>query len=414
LYPGHFGTVNKVKQSSDYKLITLSMASLTATINLRLLIFFKVSTPSVAIEAPAPQHRNSERDLAPNSSPSNTASYVTRPRMADVAALAGVGLKTVSRVINGEPNVSEATREKVQRAVRQLGYHQDLYAGNLRRSGKRTHTLGLVLASVSNPFSSVLHRGVEHEAASRDTAVFAASVDDDEHRERQLFDAFIRRRVDGLIMTTASGDQSYVAKEQERGLPVVFVDRIPTNITADTIASDNFEASCEGVLHLIQHGHRDIAYFGDNIRIQTAAARLDGYKHALLTAGIPLRQELIFSETQSPESTFARAVELLRGPTPPTAIFSAQNLITAAVVRALKHLGLNHSIAVVGFDDFQLADVLDPPVTVNAQDPERIGALAAQKVFARLDGDTSLAQTTIVAARLIPRGSGEIPVPFGA
>lgn len=328
--------------------------------------------------------------------------------MSDVAALAGVGVKTVSRVINDEPNVSTKTKEKVLRAVQQLGYQQDIYAGNLRRSDRRTRTLGLLISSVSNPYASVLHRGVEQEAAKRGTAVFAASLDDDAEKELRLFNAFVQRRVDGLILTAVSPSQSYTSKEIERGTPMVFVDRIPQDMSADVIVSDNYDGALKGTLHLLKHGHKRIAYFGDSPSIQTAAARHDGYLHALLSSNVAIAQELIYFAAQSEEQTYARVVEMLKSPNPPTAIFSGQNLITIVIVRALRDLDLNNKIAFVGFDDFELADLLQPPLTVIAQDPERIGALAAQKIFERLDGDVSPPERIIVPTKFIIRGSGEI------
>ncbi|XBH20897.1 LacI family DNA-binding transcriptional regulator [Jonesiaceae bacterium BS-20] len=328
--------------------------------------------------------------------------------MSDVAALAGVGVKTVSRVINEEPNVSLKTKEKVLRAVQQLGYQQDLYAGNLRRSDRRTRTLGLLISSVANPYASTLHRGVEGEAARRGTAVFAASLDDDPEKEQRLFDAFVQRRVDGLILTAVGTSQSYISKEHERGTPMVFVDRIPQGVTADVIVADNFDGAFNGTNHLLKHGHRRIAYFGDNPRIQTSTARRDGYSHALMLANVPVAPELIFANFQTEKQTYAKVLEFLQLPDPPTAIFSGQNLITIIIVRALRDLGLSNKIALVGFDDFELADLLEPPLTVVAQDPEQIGILAAKRIFERLDGDTSPPSTIIVPTKFIVRGSGEI------
>ena len=132
----------------------------------------------------------------------------SRATMRDVAALAGVGIKTVSRVINDEPNVTAATIAKVKAAAERLDYHPDLNAGNLRRTGRKTRTLGLVVGSVANPFSGAIHRGVEDTAAARGVAVFASSLDDDATREERILTEMLRRRVDALILTTVRKNQS--------------------------------------------------------------------------------------------------------------------------------------------------------------------------------------------------------------
>ena len=139
--------------------------------------------------------------------------------MRHVAALAGVGVKTVSRVINGEPNVSAATIAKVTAAARSLDYQPDLHAGNLRRADGRTRTLGLLVGSVDNPFAGAVHRAVEDVALSRGVAVFASSLDDDPDREQEAVAAFLRRRVDGLILTTVSESQAYLAPSSAAAPP---------------------------------------------------------------------------------------------------------------------------------------------------------------------------------------------------
>ena len=176
--------------------------------------------------------------------------------MRDVARLAGVGLKTVSRVINSEPNVSADTVAKVLDAAARLDYRPDLHAGNLKRAGRKTRTIGLVVGSVANPFSAALNRGVEDVAAEHGTAVFASSLDDDADREERIIGEMIQRRVDALILTTVGRDQTHLAREQERGTVLVFVDRLPTGIAADAVVTNNQAAASRGVQHLVAHGHR--------------------------------------------------------------------------------------------------------------------------------------------------------------
>lgn len=331
----------------------------------------------------------------------------TRATIRDVAALAGVGIKTVSRVINDEANVSAQMRARVQHAVVALNFQPHQGAGALRRSDQKTQTLGLLLDAVDNPFSASINRAVEAVASRRGTAVFAASFDDDPERERALVDAFTRRRVDGLILTTISDDHGYLQAEREQGTPIVFVDRPPIGLLADAVLTDNEQAAGTATTHLVAHGHRRIAHLGDELGISTARDRRDGFRGALAAAGRaaqPLEVDGLRSEAEAE----AAVRQLLALAEPPTALFTSQNLVTLGAVRALHDLGRQHEVALVGFDDLLLADLLDPGVTVMAQDPTRIGTLAAERLFARLDGDAGAEKTFVVPARLLVRGSGEI------
>jgi LacI family transcriptional regulator len=336
------------------------------------------------------------------------ASPQTRPTMRHVAALAGVGLKTVSRVINEEPNVSEATIARVKDAAQRLNYKPNLHAGNLRRADHKTFTLGLVVGSVANPFAGALHRAVEDIARERDTAVFAASLDDDPLRERGIVEAFLQRRVDGLILTTVTKNQSYLIPEQQHGTPLVFVDRAPAGIEADAVVSDNASGAAMATAHLLDHGHRRIAYFGDRHDIQTAGERKRGFLAEMASAGVVVGDLTIVEDLHDAEAARSAVLELLARDHSPTAIFSSQNLVTVGAIRALRELGRQNTMALVGFDDFVLADMLEPAITVVAQNPQRIGTLAAERMFARLDGDASPEQIYVVPTELIVRGSGEI------
>lgn len=335
----------------------------------------------------------------------------TRPTMRHVAALAGVGIKTVSRVINDESGVSEATRQKVLDASRQLNYHLDVTAGSLRRAGRRTLSIGLLLPSVSNPFSGEIHRAIEDALGARGIAVFAASLDDDPQREQAMIAAFLGRRVDGLVLTPIAKNQAYMIPEHSRDLPMVFIDREPVGVEADAVVTDNAVGSSKAAAHLLAHGHSKIAYLGDRTDIQTARERRRGFVEETSRAGISASTLAVRENLHDEESARRAALELLTSEDPPTAIFSSQNLVTFGTMRALKELGLTKRVALVGFDDFTLADMMDPGVTVIAQHPDRIGALTAERLLARIDGDDQSPRTYVVPSDLIARGSGELRPP---
>jgi LacI family transcriptional regulator, galactose operon repressor len=331
-----------------------------------------------------------------------------RPTMRDVAALARVSLKTVSRVINGESTVAPELAARVHRAAATLDYRPNLTARSLRRSDGRTRTIGLVLENVANPFSSALHRAVEDIARTRGVAVFAGSVDEDPQRERELALALVARRVDGLIIVPAGDDQSYLTNEQRAGLNVVFADRPPGLLRADAVLSDNAGGARTAVEHLLAAGHRRIGFLGDLMEIPTAAARFAAYADTLADAGIALDQGLVRVNLHGADAAEAAVRSLMEDPRP-SALFTTQNLVTIGALRALRGLGLHRQVAVVGFDDILLADMLEPAVTVIAQDPAAIGARACEILFRRMDGDTSSPQTHVIPTRLIARGSGELP-----
>jgi LacI family transcriptional regulator len=329
--------------------------------------------------------------------------------MRDVAALAGVGLKTVSRVVNGESNVSAETRARVEAAIDRLDYRRDINASLLRRLGRKTATIGLVLEDVSNPFSSALHRAIEDRARERGVLLFTGSCDEDSEREQELIGTFRARRVDGIIVVPASSDHRYLLPEQRARTPLVFVDRPARFINADSVISDNVGGAERAVSHLGESGHRRIAFLGDALEIQTAADRLRGYNVGLAALGVSEDSTIIRTALRNVDAAARAAAELLRAANPPTALFTAQNLVTIGALHALRELGLEHETALVGFDDIELADLLEPAVTVVAQDPAAMGRAAADLLFRRLDGDDSPPEHVVIDVELIVRGSGELP-----
>ena len=329
--------------------------------------------------------------------------------MRDVAQRADVSLKTVSRVVNAEPGVSEALAVRVQRAIDELGFRPNAGARTLRRADGRTAAIALMLEDVANPFSAAVQRAVENEAQSRGVVVFSASIDEDPDRERALAREFGARRADGLLLAPAGDDQSYLATELPAGTPVVCVDREARNLAVDSVITTNALGAAEGVRHLAAAGHRRIAFLGDRRSICTAEQRYAGYRDALAALDLPVDPSLVVHDLRDPADADGAVTALLARPDPPTALFTAQNLVTIGAVRALRRLGAQHSVALVGFDDFLLADLLSPGVTVVAQDPTAIGRTAAALLFARIGGDTSPPGVRLVPTTLVRRGSGEIP-----
>ena len=334
-----------------------------------------------------------------------------RPTLRDVAERARVSFKTVSRVVNEEGGVSPVLERRVRRAIEELDFQPNVGARILRRSDRRTASIGLLLEDVANPYSAAVQRAIEDVALPRGVIVFSASLDEDPDRERALARQFGARHVDGLVLAPAGDDQSYLTSLLRAGTAIVCVDRQAGNLPVDSVISTNAIGAAEGVRHLLAGGHRRIAFLGDRHTIATARQRFAGYRDALQAAGVPVHPELVVHDLAEVTAADAATTALLRGPAAPTAIFTAQNLVTIGAVRALRRLGREHEIALLGFDDFLLADLLSPGVSVVSQDVGAIGRIAAERLFARVDGDLSPPETRLVTTSLIRRGSAEIPPP---
>jgi LacI family transcriptional regulator len=328
--------------------------------------------------------------------------------MRDVAALAGVALKTVSRVFNDVPTVDPQLASRVRTAAEKLGYRPNLTASSLRRGDRRTGTIGLLLDNVANQFSGTLQRAVEDVAHDAGVQVLTGSLDTDPAREKLLARILIDRRVDGLIIMPVGSEHGYLAAEQQAGTPVVFVDREPSLVGADLVVTANLDGALTGVAHLLAAGHRRIGYLGDAWQISTARDRFAGYADALRAAGLQPDPQLVRHELSTIESAERAAGQLLDSVQAPTALFASRNSVTVGAIRALRARGLQDVTALVGFDDLLLADLLQPGLTVVSQDPAAMGTRAARLLFDRINGDHSPTSRHVLPAALIPRGSGEI------
>lgn len=320
--------------------------------------------------------------------------------MKDVAAAAGVALKTVSRVVNDEPGVNAATAQRVRTAIERLGYSRNESARVLRRG--RTSSVGLVIEDVADPFYSGVTRAVEDVALRHGSLVLSGSSGEHPARERELVLTFCARRVDGLIVVPAGSDHSYLRPELDAGTPAVFLDRPPgPGLDVDTVLCDNAGGARLAVAHLRRHGHRRIAFLGDSPSIFTAAERLYGYRDAL---GDLADDRLVSMAPPGLDRLRADLERMLALPDPPTAVFTGNGRLTVTALRALA----GRRLALVGFDDFELADLLTPGVSVIAQDPAGLGRAAAELLFRRIGGDQGPAEHLTLPVRLVPRGSGEL------
>ncbi|GAB2581018.1 LacI family DNA-binding transcriptional regulator [Streptomyces capparidis] len=329
-----------------------------------------------------------------------------RPTLADVAREVGVSAKTVSRVLNEDGPASARTRERVLTAVAKLGFQPNLMARNIRVGGPDT-TVGLVVPDLGNPFFGAVAGGIEDTVRDRGLTLLMGSSGEDPDRERALTEKFLARRVSVLMLVPSVGaDHSHLKPHRAAGLPVVFIDRPATGLTTDCVVSSNRAGAHDGVAHLIAHGHRRIGFVGDlPLGLHTRRERLKGYRSALAEAGLAHDRSLV-ADAHDRSAAGTATSRLLGLPDPPTALFAGNNTVALGVIAELSRSG-RKDVALVAFDDVPLAEVLEPALTVVAQNPEEIGRAAAVAALARLDGDRSRARVVTVPTRLIVRGSGE-------
>jgi LacI family transcriptional regulator len=322
--------------------------------------------------------------------------------MRQVAALAGVSAKTVSRVMRNDKYVSDDVRQRVEQAIAELQYVPNVLARTFR-FGSDT-TIGVAVPDISDPFFAAVTHAVEQVARARGVAVFVTSLGDDGTHERAGVEALLGRQLGGLISTPISGDQSYLRSWQSR-TPIVFIDRPPKKINADSIVEDDLGGAREATAHLIQHGHRRIGFIGDTLSIATTARRIEGYRIALAEAGIDEDPDLIVLGATIGLDTGTVTLKLLDTPNPPTALFSSNARCSLGIVPALQAVNRT-DIALISFGDFPLASALQPALTVVDQDPEAVGHLAINRLFERLDHPARrLKRRIVLPVSLVPRAS---------
>jgi DNA-binding LacI/PurR family transcriptional regulator len=234
--------------------------------------------------------------------------------------------------------------------------------------------------------------------------VLIGSSQNDPRREREVISAFCSRHADGLIVVPTAANHKFLAHHIERGTKVVCVDRPAPDLAVDTVLVDNRPAAYQAVRYLLSRGHHRIGYLGDNTDIWPIRERYEGYLAALADAGLKPDPALVRHGLRSRFAAAAAAAEIGALGDPPTALFTTNDLTTMGAIDS----GLHARVALVGFDEFALADKLTPPITLVAQDPDVIGASAADRLFARINGDVSPARELILRTRFITRGSGEV------
>jgi LacI family transcriptional regulator len=316
------------------------------------------------------------------------------PTLVDVARKAGVSLKTASRVLNGAPGIAPATAKQVRAVMSRLGYRPNELARGLK--GRRSAAIGMVVPNLADPFSASAVQAVQEVARKNGHVVMLTSSGGDEALEREELETLVRRQVDGLIIAPADGRNNTVESFIAANIPVVSFDRPISNSGIDSITVTNREAVREATEHLLSHGYRRILAIGARPHLYTGSERVAGYVSTVKRARMKQETYLVEHETDlTPEIIKGL---LMSGPRKLEAILTLNGITTMMVLRALRQLGkhVGSDIALISFDDFELAEILTPSLTVVRQPAAELGRRAAELLFARMHNKNALPHQEIV------------------
>jgi LacI family transcriptional regulator len=356
----------------------------------------------------------------------------TPPTISEVAHDAGVGRATAARTLGGYGYVSPELRERVLAAAERLGYRANALARSM--STGVSHTLGVIVADIGNPFFAGVVRGISDASRARGFDTLVLSTHEDLAEEIAAMDVLMDKRVDGIIVaSTALGPTSsaHIEEARSRGIPVVLVDRaVPGLDDLDAVVIDNREASREAVAALIAAGHRRIGFvWGPPVaerlerrrelaeaaarNLWTDGERLRGYLDALDDAGLPFDADLVMVGPKTEERAILEVERMLRLDDRVTALFCTETDAVTGALRAIRAAGLRipADVSLIGFDDSSWAAVMDPPLTMIEQPMLALGTRAAEVLLASIDasgGDAPPADATgrhTLDTRLIARES---------
>lgn len=307
--------------------------------------------------------------------------------MGDVARIAGVSASTVSHVLNGTRKVNAATRLRVEAAIEQSGYRRNVVARSL--AAGRTHTVGLSISALTNPYFGSLVHAVERALSDAGYVLIVGDSHDEVESEKRVADSLLDRQVDGLIVAPAAGSERVTLPGITRtGTPLVLIDR-GVDIGCDQVGPENTSSARTLTEHLLGLGHRRIAVLRGLAGISSTTERFDGYRAALAAHEIAVDPALVLDGDSNTEVAERAVRALMSAADRPTALVSLNNAMTIGALKALRGLGLSipADVAFVCYDDFEWSDLFEPRLTAAAQDVETIGATAVELLLRRIRGE---------------------------
>jgi DNA-binding LacI/PurR family transcriptional regulator len=316
-------------------------------------------------------------------------------------------MATVSRAISRPGMVNAETRQRVEAAVRELGYRPSRVARRLRVAQGLSDLVGLVIPDLQNPFFADLARGVEDVAARHGYTVLIGNSDESVEKETRYLNVMRAEAVDGIILPPSCEGRSAAVDLARAGVPLVCVDRRLDRAKVDTVLVDNVRGAIEATEHLIAHGHRRIGYLEGKQGVSTTRERLEGYRSALARHGIADDPALVLSGDSRPESARRLTTQLLQSPERPTALLVGNGMMTIGVLEAIHDLGLRipEDVAVIGYDDMPWARALTPALTVVRQPGYELGSRAMELLRQRIREPERSITTVMLQPDLVVRGS---------
>ena len=329
-----------------------------------------------------------------------------RTTIRDVAAMAGVSINTVSRVLNNKGEVSPDTRDRIQLAIKSLRYRPNSFARSLL--GKQSLTVGQIVTDCINPNNAQQIRAVQNITADQGYSVMLVDTNEQHQRELAAIELMIEKQVDGFLITPLQYDNEHLFRLRDEGyVPFVLTNRAIDGLEVDTVLHNNCEGAYQAICHLIELGHSRIAYITSRRQIWTVNQRLDGYRAALAKANLTYDEALIIQINLTLESAYEATNQLLKVRPRPTAIFAYNDLIAVGVLQALKEAGLRipQDMALVGYDDILYAKFLDVPLTTVRQPTRLLGETAAKVLLKRINDPAVPPERIVLQPELIIRAS---------
>ena len=324
----------------------------------------------------------------------------------DVAKEANVSIATVSNVINKKGRIGEKTRKRVHEAMEKLNYEPNMLASAL--TGKQTKTIGLIIPDLANPFFSELARSIEDRAHELGYNIVICSTDYQEEKENKYISLLKQKRVDGFILASGFENLERVQELMEEDIPVVIVARDYPNFSINTVALDDYIGGYQAANHLIQLGHKNIGFIA--LDVYSNRERIRGFKDALKEHHIELRNDLHFIEDKKQSLVQAgktSAETYLQSAEIPTAIFACNDLLAIGAIQVIRDAGLNipEDISIVGFDNTNIATIVDPPLTTMSQPIQRMGREVMDLIISIFKGERDDEVRITLVPELVKRKS---------
>jgi DNA-binding LacI/PurR family transcriptional regulator len=322
----------------------------------------------------------------------------------DIARLAGVSHSTVSRALNHSPLIPVITAERIQRIAAEKGYTASAVARSLVT--RKTKAIGVVVTSIADPFNGEVVAGLEEAANHEGYSVVLATSQADPRRELEVVRSFRERRVDGILVASSRLGAQYQPLSDEWEAPIVLLNNQHPSELAHSVSIDNTDGGYQATAHLIELGHREIAYIGDESGLQSDEERFTGFQAAMKKARLKVRRELIVRGDGKREGGQKAAADLLNLIKPPSAVFCYNDMTALGAIEEVQARGwrVGREVSVVGFDDLFFAASLQPPLTTFRQPKKELGRQAMQLLLAILKGQPA-ERKVVIRGELVVRGS---------